>query len=289
MVTIELVIEFPRLEVKLDPSEAVELTMIQDRLNGRPVELMMANKVLFWRYYGDVAWIELGDLEGPAGPDRLPTQGTGPLIMLNGVPVVGRRIETWANRGTGAFTGQILIASDLRASFYWDGTRWRPTQNRVRIFSSVVLSGAGQTAVETVVRSVSIPNGLCEVGCLIRVVGVSTWSSTSASAKTIRLKASNNASANIGALNSIANRSRSVVSSTGYFGFNKPLIAISDNRLWTGTINMDTEVAGVEGLTPNFIDGINCTSAWTLWLTHQKPLAGDIFDNHYFFVDIEFP
>lgn len=233
-----------------------------------------------------VAWSVVGNIQGP---DRLPTIGTGPLVMVDGVPSVGRRIDTWANRGTGAFTGQILIASDLRASFYWDGTRWRPTQNRVRIFSATALSGAGLATDETIVRTVSFPAGLCEVGCLIRIIGVSTWSSTSASAKTIRVKVSNDAGANVVALNSITNRSRAVASTSGYFGFNKPLIVRSVSQLWTNTLNIETEAAAAEGITPNSINGIDCTAAWTMWLTHQKPQSGDTFDNQYFFVDIEFP
>lgn len=264
--------------------------------SGAPSNALGANGDYYLRTSnGDVhvkaagAWSVVGNIRGPAGPDRLPTEGTGPLVMLNGVPFVGRRIDTWANRGTGDFVGQILIASDLRAAFYWDGTRWRPTQNRVRIFSATALAGAGLATDETSIRTVSIPAGLCEVGCLIRLVGVSTWSSTSASAKTIRVKVSNDAGANVASLNSITNRSRAVSSTSGFFGFNKPLIVRSNNQLWTNTLNIETESAAAEGITPNFINGIDCTAAWTMWLTHQKPQSGDTFDNQYFFVDIEFP
>ena len=227
--------------------------------------------------------------QGPAGPDRLPASGDGPLIMVGATVSVGRRIDTWANRGTGSFTGQILIASDLRAAFYWNGTRWYPVQGKVRIFSGTSLVGTGTATTETIVRTVTIPEGLCELGCVVRIYGVSTWSSNVTTAKAIRVKASNNAAADVTTLNPMANRSRAVSSTAGYFGFNKPFIIRTNDQLWTGSINIDTEGASAEGLSPNSLSGINCLNAWTMWLTHQKPQSGDTFDSQYFIVDIEFP
>ena len=226
--------------------------------------------------------------QGPAGPDRLPASGEGPLIMVGTTVSVGRRIDTWANRGTGSFTGQILIASDLRAAFYWNGARWYPVQGKVRIFSGTSLVGTGTATTETIVRTVTIPEGLCELGCVVRIYGVSTWSSNVTTAKAIRVKVSNNPSADVTTLTSIANRSRALSSTAGYFGFNKPLIIRTNDQLWTGSINIDTEAAAAEGISPN-INGINCLNAWTMWLTHQKPQSGDTFDSQYFIVDIEYP
>lgn len=226
--------------------------------------------------------------QGPDGPDRLPASGDGPLIIVGSAVSVERRIDTWANRGTGSFTGQILIASDLRAAFYWTGTRWYPVQGKVRIFSGTSLVGTGTATTETIVRTVAIPEGLCEIGCVVRIYGVSTWSSNVTTSKTIRVKVSNNAAADVTLLNSIVNRSRAVSSTAGYFGFNKPLVVRTNDQLWTGSINIETEAAGTEGISPNFINGINCMNAWTMWITHQKPQSGDTFDSQYFIVDIEF-
>ena len=269
----------------------IELGNIQGEQGdpGKSVELTLSNFILYWRNVGDSNWIELGNIRGPAGPDRLPTSGTGPVFLVNGNVALGRRVDTWANRGTGSFNGEILIISDYQTAFYWNGTRWRPTQSRLRVFASTTLSPVGLGITETIVRTVSFPAGLCEVGCIIRVIGISTWSSTSAAAKTIALKASNTPNANLAAINPIANRSRSIISGTGYFGFNKPLVIRSTSQLWTGTIAIDIETAATEGLNTNFVSGIDCTQAWTLWLTHTKPLANDTFDSQYFIVEIEYP
>ena len=201
------------------------------------------------------------------------------------------RSGTWVNRPTSPFIGQMFFATDLGNGtlFTWNGTSWRPSGNRIRIFSSISVAGAADNITETIVRTVNIPAGICEVGCVVRLIGLSTWSSTVATAKTIRVKASNNPAANVSLLASITNRSRAVISNAGFFGFNKPLIVRSTNQLWTGTINIETESAAVEGISPNFIDGINCTQSWTLWLTHQKPQILDVFDNQYFIVEIEYP
>lgn len=326
---ISVVIDQPRIQLDLSsPIESHEIVVFQNQLNGRSVELTLndyilyyrfvgdtnwielgnirgatgeagktveltlSDFILYWRYVGDTNWIALGNIRGPQGnpgPDRIPTTGSGPVLLNNGAVAIGRRVDTWANRGTGLFTGEILIITDLKTAFYWNGARWRPTQSRVRVFSNTTLSPVGLGTSETVVRTVSIPAGLCEVGCIVRVIGVSTWSSTSSSAKLIALKASNNPNANLSLLSSIANRSRSVISGTGYYGFNKPLVIRSQSQLWTGTTNIDIEASGSEGLSPIFISGIDCTEAWTLWLTHTKPLANDTFDSQYFIVEIEYP
>ncbi len=202
------------------------------------------------------------------------------------------RIGTWEDRPTSPFIGQKFFATDIGmgASFTWNGTSWRPSGNRIRIFSSVGVTGSGENVSETVVRTVNIPSGICEVGCVIRLIGVSTWISPSTSPKVIRVKVSNDSSTNLSLLSSITNRSRSVSSTVGgFYGFNKPLIIRSTNQLWTGTINIDQEVVGAEGLSPHSINGIDCTQSWTLWLTHQKPLENDVFDSQYFIVDIEYP
>lgn len=217
--------------------------------------------------------------------------GVGPVGISGSKTIIIPRSGTWVNRPTSPFIGQMFFATDLGNGtlFTWNGTSWRPSGNRIRIFSSIVVSGAGESITETIVRTVNIPAGICEVGCVVRLIGVSTWSSTVATAKAIRVKVSNNPSADVSSLSSITNRSRAVISNSGFFGFNKPLIVRSTNQLWTGTINIDQEAVGAEGLTPNFINGIDCTQSWTLWLTHQKPLTVDVFDNQYFIVEIEYP
>jgi hypothetical protein len=96
--------------------------------------------------------------------------------------------STWANRGSGAYTGERKLITDAGVStseFWWNGTRWRPASGRMVLHEIAAPVTTTADTNEQIADYVAIPIGLVINGDILKTRFACTKSSTSDTA-TIR-------------------------------------------------------------------------------------------------------
>lgn len=109
----------------------------------------------------------------------IPQSGSsGPLLFDGAAYQIGTRSTTWALRGSGLFTGQLVIITDIGVNgtlFFWNGSRWLPTAP-ITLLQTAQASSVGATTSKVNVTSAFIPQNLLQTTSVFRVVFL--WSMT---------------------------------------------------------------------------------------------------------------
>ena len=109
----------------------------------------------------------------------MPQSGSaGPLLFDGAAYQIGTRSTTWASRGSGLFTGQLVMITDIGVNgtlFFWNGSRWLPTAP-ITLLQTAQASSVGATTSKVNVTSAFIPQNLLQATSVFRVVFL--WSMT---------------------------------------------------------------------------------------------------------------